>query len=77
MTKYISSFIDNGIELKVFLNEELGRLKKVVTESMTMEEVKNDEEMSEKTKKVLEIIDDFNDFYDLFVIHYLLFNDVI
>ena len=26
---------------------------------MTMEEVKNDEEMSEKTKKVLEIIDDF------------------
>ena len=59
LTKYISSFIDNGIELKVFLNEELGRLKKVVTESMTMEEVKNDEEMSEKTKKVLEIIDDF------------------
>ena len=59
MEKYISSFIDNGIELKVFLNEELGRLKKVVTESMTMEEVKNDEEMSEKTKKVLEIIDDF------------------
>jgi len=59
LTKYISSFIDNGIELKVFLNEELGRLKKVVDKSMTMDEVKNDEEMSEKTKKVLEIIDDF------------------
>ena len=59
LTKYISSFIDNGIELKVFLNEELGRLKKVVTESVTMEEIRNDSEMSEKTKKVLEIIDDF------------------
>ena len=59
LTKYISSFIDNGIELKIFLNEELGRLKKIVTESASMEEVKNDEEMSEKTKKVLEIIEDF------------------
>tara|TARA_R100001594_G_scaffold77909_1_gene112463 strand:- start:540 stop:1373 length:834 start_codon:yes stop_codon:yes gene_type:complete len=59
LTKYISSFVDNGVELKIFLNEELGRLKKVVTESMTMEEIKADEEMSDKTKKVLEIIDDF------------------
>ena len=30
LTKYISSFIDNGIELKVFLNEELGRLKRLL-----------------------------------------------
>jgi len=59
LTKYIASFIDNGIELKVFLNEELGRLKKVVTESMSMEEIKSDGEMSDKTKKVLEMIDDF------------------
>ena len=59
LTKYISSFVDNGIELKLFLNEEITRLKNIVKESLSMQEVKDDEEMKTKTNKVLEIIEDF------------------
>jgi len=59
LTKYVSSFIDNGIELKIFLNEEIGRLKEVVSESLSMQEIKSDDEMTNKTKTVLEIIEGF------------------
>ena len=50
--------MDNGIELKVFLNEEVARLKKVVKRSLTLEDIKNDLEMENKTKKVLSILDE-------------------
>ena len=57
--KYIASFADNGLELKLYLNEEIGRLKKTVTASLKMEEIFADEEMVEKTKKVLNILEGF------------------
>ena len=59
LTKYITSFVDNGIELKLFLNEEIARLKNIVKESLSMQEIKDDKEMKTKTNKVLEIIEDF------------------
>ena len=31
LSSYISSFDDNGVELKIYLNEEIGRLKKELT----------------------------------------------
>jgi hypothetical protein len=30
LSKYISSFTDNGLELKVYLNDEIGRIKEHV-----------------------------------------------
>jgi hypothetical protein len=56
---YIMSFDDNGIQLKLFLNEELSRLKKIINESLTLEEVVSDSEMVNKTKKVLNLMEDF------------------
>jgi len=53
LNKYISSFVDNGLELKVYLNEEIARLKKIVKNSLSSKEVKDDSDMTEKTKKVL------------------------
>jgi hypothetical protein len=58
LNKYISSFDDNGLELKVYLNEEIARLKKVVKNSLRAEEIKNDSEMTKKTKKVLLTLDE-------------------
>ena len=52
--KYISSFADNGVELKLFLNEEIGRLKKELIESLDSEEVKGDSKMIENANRVLE-----------------------
>lgn len=59
LNKYVTSFVDNGIELKIFLNEEIGRLKKYVSSSLNSEEMKNDSEMLKKTKDVLKILESF------------------
>lgn len=61
LNNYISSFVDNGVELKVFLNEELERLKLSINNSLTLEEIKNDPEMLNKTKSVLKIIESFRE----------------
>ena len=60
LSKYVLSFVDNGLELKVYLNEELERLKKEVKESQELEEVKEDENMIQNTEKVLDLIDSFS-----------------
>ena len=60
LSKYVLSFVDNGLELKVYLNEELGRLKKEIKESQELEEIREDETMIQNTKKVLKLIDSFS-----------------
>ena len=59
LSKYISSFDDNGLELKVYLNEEISRLREVIKESLGLEEIKNDPSMIKKTKDVLKTLDNF------------------
>jgi len=53
--------VDNGIELKLFLNEEIGRLKEVIGESLATRSAKDDYPALEKTKKVLKAIDGFRE----------------
>jgi uncharacterized membrane-anchored protein YhcB (DUF1043 family) len=55
--KYVSSFTDNGVELKTYLNEEIGRLKEAVTASFNLEEISSDEEMTESANKVFELLE--------------------
>ena len=59
LTKYISSFQDGGVEFKMFLNEELGRLKKNVESSLKIEEIKKDSDMKRKTLDVLSLLENF------------------
>jgi len=59
LTHYITSENDGGVEFKVFLNEELHRIKDAVQTSLSMEEVKNDEEMVESTSRVLSVIEEY------------------
>ena len=59
LTHYITSESDNGTEFKVFLNEELYRIKEAVEKSLDMEDVKEDEEMIETTNKVLSLIEEY------------------
>lgn len=62
LNKYIVSFSDNELELKVYLNDEIRRLKRVVVESLdSSEDVKGDKLMAESTKKVLDLIDGFKE----------------
>jgi len=54
---YISSFVDNSLELKMFLNEELARLKAELTKSKDSEHINTDEQMTQKTEQILEKLD--------------------
>tara|TARA_R110000824_G_scaffold67377_7_gene174539 strand:+ start:7516 stop:8331 length:816 start_codon:yes stop_codon:yes gene_type:complete len=60
LNKYILSFLDNGVDLKVYLNEELQRLKDVLSESFGIDELKNDNKMTEKMKKVQHALESFS-----------------
>ena len=50
---YASSFIDNALELKVYLNDEISRLKDRLEEAKQVEEIKKDQEMLDKTMAVI------------------------
>ena len=56
LNKYISSFADDGAEMRLFLNEEIARLKNIVKTSLQLKEIKQDPLMLEKAQKVLEIL---------------------
>ena len=59
LTHYITSEVDNGVEFKVFLNEELHRITTAVKESLVMDEVKNDKDMVVATNEVLSVIQEY------------------
>lgn len=59
LMQYIYSFSDDSVGLKTYLNEEIGRLKEIVVNSLNIEEVREDPLMMESTKKVIEIIEEY------------------
>ena len=59
LSYYISSFTDNSLELKTFLNEEIGRLKEQLKTALNLKEVKNDEDMLRKTQTIIEHLEGF------------------
>ena len=60
LTNYIVSFSDNGLSLKTFLNEEIGRLKGLLKESLKTPTARSNTERSENTKRVLEKLESFS-----------------
>ena len=53
LTNYITSFVDNAVELKLYLNEEVARLKTALNEAKERPEIKNDSMLLAKTDKVI------------------------
>tara|TARA_Y100000593_G_scaffold91497_1_gene180416 strand:- start:10750 stop:11565 length:816 start_codon:yes stop_codon:yes gene_type:complete len=54
LTNYIVSFSDNGVGLKSFLNEEIGRLKKAVTLQLSEGSLRGNNENFKKVKAKLD-----------------------
>ena len=61
LSRHIFSFADDGLSLKVFLNEEIERLRDVVSGSLKLQEIKSDNNMVSNTNKVLQIIASFKE----------------
>jgi len=59
LNKYILSFLDNGVEFKIYLNEEVGRLQKSINDSLILEEIQGDSSMQTKVHSVLGLIETF------------------
>ena len=57
LSKYISSFADNGLELKVYLNEEVGILKTKINEFKNSAHILNDISLKEKFEKVYTVLE--------------------
>ncbi len=51
---YVSSFQDNGVDLKIYLNEEIGRIKGKLSE---LKNKNQDSNLKEKIEKVYNILD--------------------
>tara|TARA_B100001094_G_scaffold142033_1_gene137633 strand:+ start:5707 stop:6540 length:834 start_codon:yes stop_codon:yes gene_type:complete len=58
---YISSFVDNSLELKMFLNEEISRLKRELELSRSSEHISSDEQMVAKTTQITEKLESYKD----------------
>lgn len=59
LNKYITSFGANELDLNIYLNEEIGRLKVELKESFNSEEFANDTQMLSNAKKVLNTLDSY------------------
>ena len=60
LTYYVTSFSDNSLQLKIFLNEEIERLKNKLNEAKETSYIKEDEDMISKTEKVISRLQGFS-----------------
>ena len=51
LNRYILSFSDNGVDVSIYLNEELGRLHGVLTDALASDDIKTDTTMVESTRE--------------------------
>lgn len=61
LTNYLVSFSDNGLSLKIYLNEELERVRKKLADCLEIEEIKEDKEMLRKTNTIIENLELFKE----------------
>ena len=57
LNNYVSSFSDNGLDLKVYLNEEIGRLKKQISDFKNNKSFSSSEDVEERLDKVYNILE--------------------
>ena len=61
LSKYIASFHDDGVELKIFLNEEISRLREALVEALESEEIHKDTRLRANTQKVLSLFENYKE----------------
>ena len=59
LSLFLTSFTDNGVEFKMFLSEEVGRLKNSIKSALKEDSSDMDNDMKSKTELVLEKLEEF------------------
>ena len=65
ISMYMGSLEDDDTELKMFVNEELERLKGIIKENIKIEEIESDNQMKQKIVKVYKLLEGFRSKKDL------------
>ncbi len=60
LTYYVTSFSDNSLQLKIFLNNEIERLKLNLQEAENLSYIKEDQDMLKKLKLIIEKLQSFS-----------------
>ena len=60
LTHYITSFTDNSLELKMYLNTEIVRLKDELISARSLKEINEDGDMASKLEKIIEKLASFS-----------------
>jgi hypothetical protein len=60
LNRYILSF-SSDTDMKIYLNEELGRLHSALNKALSTEEITSDDDMTESTNSVIKMIEEFRD----------------
>ena len=60
LNRYILSF-SSDIDMKIYLNEELGRLHGALQQALATDEIKSDNTMTQSTNSVINMIEEFRD----------------
>jgi hypothetical protein len=61
LSRYIASFHDDGVELKIFLNEEISRLRQTLSSSLADEQIRDDDTLLENANKVLSLLEEYRE----------------
>ena len=59
ITRHATSFSDNGLGLKIFLNEELSRLTRIIESATEKDFIKEDNPMKDKVREVVALLESF------------------
>ena len=59
LTRYIVSFSDNALDLKLYLNEEVARLKESLKKASQLDDIKSDADMLDKTNTIVERLESY------------------
>ena len=60
LNRYILSF-SSDTDMKIYLNEELGRLHSALNKALSTEEITSDDDMTKSTNSVIKMIEEFRD----------------
>lgn len=59
LSRFIGAFADNGISLKIYLDQEIGRLKASLQEAINITEIQADNDMERKTQIIIKDLQGF------------------
>ena len=65
LNHYISSFSSDELETKIYINNEVTRLKESLRKAIEVEEISNDPDMMRKTNSVIQKLETFYNFNTL------------